>query len=329
MGNLSKIRGAFFGLAVGDGLGVPFELVERSVLEKEPVTDMVGMKAHNKPAGTWSDDASMTFCTAEALLDGFDVERMGRNFLLWFDEGYWSADGKAFGSGGTTRAALKKIRDAGPAEGAGMTSPESNGNGSLMRMIPLAFYNEQHRTNHYDNWNRVRASSEITHGNVLACLACYYYVTFAQFLLQGRTKENAYASMRSYFLLVINILSIEQRSFVTKDSLKHFDRLLKSDIHELSSSEIRSGSYVIDSLEASIWCLMTSNSYKDTVLKAVNLGGDSDSTAAIAGGLAGILYGFNDIPSDWVNTIARKDDIEDLCSRFSASLISTTVDEQV
>lgn len=318
MSRRNKVRDAFLGLAIGDALGVPFELVKREELERDPVTDMMGNKAHNKPPGTWSDDASMTFCTAESLLDGFDIERMGKLYLSWFDEGYWSADGKAFGSGGTTRAALKKVREGHLSEGAGRTDPESNGNGSLMRILPLAFYMDRLRISHFESWNFIKRASAITHGHSFAQLACFYYVDFAMKLLMGKSKECAYMENEALLTAII----IYEKYGIDSKEMKAFDRLIKSDISKLPSSEIRSGSYVVDSLEAAIWCLMTSNSYKETVLKAVNLGGDSDSTAAIAGGLAGILYGLDDVPETWMKKLARKDDIERLANEFTYAFLN-------
>lgn len=307
----NKVRDAFLGLAIGDALGVPFELAERSVLKANPVTDMVGHLAHDKPPGTWSDDGSLTFCVADSLIEGFDVERMGKSFLAWFDDGHWSADGKAFGSGGTTRAALKKIREGGPCENAGLATMESNGNGSLMRTLPLAFYLRDKDT--YEKWTVIRSVSSITHAHPIACMACHYYVDFAILLLRGFPKEQAYAALKQHLRLAFNVISIEngfQKDFHALDGL------LMEDIAKRPIDAVRSGSFVVDSLEAAIWCLMTSSSYQETVLKAVNLGGDSDSTAAIAGGLAGILYGLDGVPEHWCRWLARREDINRLADEF-------------
>lgn len=311
-----KVRDAFFGLAIGDALGVPFEMVERDVLLKKPVTDMDCHKAHDQPPGTWSDDGSMTFCTAEALLDGFDIERMGQKYLAWFDEGHWSARGKAFGSGGTTRAALKKIREGHKAADAGSTGMESNGNGSLMRVLPLAFYLDRVKPSDSQMIHIISQVSSITHGHEIAKCACYYYVKFAMHLLQEYNKQQAYDMVRSQFPSIsFDLECVFQR-------LLHSDESNVPDISNVPSSDIQSDSYVVHSLEAAIWCLMTSNSYKETVLKAVNLGGDSDSTAAIAGGLAGILYGLDDVPDHWMDSIARKDDIEELANDFTYAFLN-------
>jgi ADP-ribosyl-[dinitrogen reductase] hydrolase len=308
---MSKIRDAFFGLAVGDALGVPYELAKREELAKNPVTNMVGHLAHNQPAGTWSDDASMTFCAAESLLEGFSTRRMGLYFLRWFDNGWWSAHGKAFGSGGTTRKALKAIRGGWPPEQAGSTHLEDNGNGSLMRIIPMAFYLKSSPVN--ERMEKVAKASMITHAHPIAVMSCFYYVEFAIGLLQGKSRREVYDELCTN---MPNIMS--EWEWPSEDDT--FSRLLMQDIWELPQEDILSSSYVVHTLEASIWCLMTTDSYEEAVLKAVNLGGDSDSTAAVTGGLAGIVYGINSIPSHWKMLLARGDDISNLCDRFEHAL---------
>lgn len=308
---MSKYRNAFLGLAIGDALGVPYELAKREDLAKDPVTDMVGHLAHDQPAGTWSDDGSMTFCTAEALIEGFSTRRMGLNFLRWFDNGWWSAHGKAFGSGGTTRKALNTIRSGWPPEKAGSSLMEDNGNGSLMRILPMAFFLKDHNIN--DRLKLVAKASMITHAHSIAVMACFYYVEFAIGLLQGKSRQEVYDELCTS---IPNVMA--EWEWPSGDTT--FSRLLLQDIARVSEKEIRSTSFVVDTLEASIWCLMTTDSYEEAVLKAVNLGADSDSTAAVTGGLAGILYGLNHVPQNWLDTLVRKDDIIDLADRFEAAI---------
>jgi len=316
---MSKCKNAFLGLAIGDALGVPYELAKREDLAKNPVTDMAGDLAHGQPAGTWSDDASMTFCTAEALITGFSARRMGLNFLRWFDNNWWSARGKAFGSGGTTRKALSAIRSGIPADRAGSSRVEDNGNGSLMRILPLAFFLKDHHVN--ERMKMVSKASMITHAHPIAVMACFYYVEFAIGLIHGKSRKEVYEGLR------VSIPKV-MKDWEWPSSDETFSRLLKQDIAELPESDINSSSYVVHTLEASIWCLMTTDTYEEAVLKAVNLGGDSDSTAAVAGGLAGIVYGVGQVPENWMESLARKDDIIDLANRFELSLTHVQAEEQ-
>lgn len=315
---MSKCKNAFLGLAIGDALGVPYELAKREDLAKSPVTDMVGGLAHDQPAGTWSDDASMTFCTAEALIEGFSVHRMGQNFLRWFDNNWWSARGKAFGSGGTTRRALKALRSGIPADRAGSSRIEDNGNGSLMRILPMAFFLKDHHVN--DRMKMVSKASMITHAHPIAVMACFYYVEFAIGLLHGKSRREVYDELR------VSVPKV-MKEWEWPSSDETFSRLLKEDISVLSQEEIDSSSYVVHTLEASIWCLMTTDTFEEAVLKAVNLGGDSDSTAAVTGGLAGIVYGVGYVPEHWMESLARKEDIIELAQRLESSLQHEQINE--
>jgi len=138
----NKILGGLFGLCIGDALGVPFESCSRDELKKNPVTTMVGYGVHNQPAGTWSDDSSLTFCLADSLCQGFNLDDIAGKFCKWLYEGYWTPYGKTFGVGNTTRQAISRLTKGVNPEEAGGKSEYSNGNGSLMRILPLAYYLE-------------------------------------------------------------------------------------------------------------------------------------------------------------------------------------------
>lgn len=157
----------------------------------------------------------------------------------------------------------------------------------------------------------VKEVSSITHAHFRSVFACFVYIVYAIEILKENNKEDAYDKMR---VIVNQFLS--NKDF-NQAEIGLFDRILKNDIHTLKESEIASSGYVLHSLEASIWCVLTSSSYGETVLKAVNLGGDTDTTAAIAGGLAGLIYGYEAIPKGWLEVLARKNDIENLCNRMA------------
>ncbi|MFM6309347.1 MAG: ADP-ribosylglycohydrolase family protein, partial [Dolichospermum sp.] len=144
-------------------------------------------------------------------------------------------------------------------------------------------------------------------------MACGIYITMAVELLKGANLSTAYLHSLE------KIQELDHHSNYNREK-SHFQRVFSGKIAELPDNQINSGGYVIDTLEASIWCLLTSSSYAESVLKAVNLGGDTDTTAAVTGGLAGIYYGIENIPPEWVEKIARKQDIIDLSNRFAAIL---------
>ncbi|MDR1103285.1 MAG: ADP-ribosylglycohydrolase family protein [Tannerella sp.] len=304
-----KIASLLFGIAVGDALGVPVEFKSRESLKNRPVVDMMGFGTHSQPPGTWSDDSSLTFCLAEALTGGFDLNRIGKNFVKWLDEGYWTARGSVFDIGIATRRALERIRQGVRPELAGGSGEDDNGNGSLMRIAPLLFYLSDKPVN--KRYEITRQVSSVTHGHIRSVIACFYYLEFARLLLEGRDRMETYRRLQTEIPACLHSLPVE------KKETELFDRLLKGNIYELPEEEISSSGYVLHTLEAAVWCLLTTGSYRDAVLKAVNLGEDTDTTAAVTGGLAGLLYGLENIPSGWREQIAKREAVAELAERLA------------
>lgn len=308
------VKGALFGVATGDALGVPVEFVLRAELTKKPVSEMQGMGTHNQPAGTWSDDSSQTFCLSESLLLGLRSDLFANNLVRWLDEAYWTAHGDVFDVGIGTRTAIQKLASGVGPELSGGEDDFSNGNGSLMRTLPLVFFLRDLKPEERFIWTE--KFSAPTHRHVRSIISCFYYLEFARQLLKGKTKQEAYLTLQSglpAFLLKQN---------VPEQEIKRLNRLIHGDIYNRNREEIHSSGYVIDTLEASIWCLMRNDNFKDTVLQAVNLGEDSDSTGAVSGGLAGLLYGYRAIPKEWLEALARRADIEVLTEQLIKKLSS-------
>jgi len=192
---------------------------------------------------------------------------------------------------------------------AGGIDASSNGNGSLMRIAPLLFYLFDKPIQ--ERYEITKQVSSITHGHIRSVIACFYYLEFARHLLLHKNKFETYTDLK------IEIRNHLASLSVRPNEIRLFDRLLKDDIHKLKEDDIQSSGYVLHTLEASIWCLLTTDTYKDAVLKAVNLGEDTDTTGAVTGGLAGLLYGLDSIPPNWISQIARQEDIADLGERLS------------
>jgi ADP-ribosyl-[dinitrogen reductase] hydrolase len=306
------ILSSTFGVAVGDALGVPVEFTSREVLKQNPVTDMRGFGTYHLPPGTWSDDSALTFCLAESLCTGFDIDQIGDIFVKWYYKDYWTATGHVFDIGVGTRQALYKIKNGAKAVQAGGTTEDSNGNGSLMRILPLIFYSKDKPIS--ERYELTKQVSSVTHGHIRSVMACFYYLEFAKQLIEGKDKFEIYKEQQISMPKFFSEVGIDQTE------MAHFDRIFNQDISKLAEDYIQSGGYVIDTLEASLWCLLTTNDFPSAVLKAVNLGRDTDTTAAVTGGLAGLCYSFEAIPSKWVNAVARKGDIEELVERFARSL---------
>ncbi len=306
---LDACKSALFGVAVGDALGVPVEFLSREELKQNPVVDMRGFGTYNQPVGTWSDDSSLTFCLAEALATGYSLDLVGRYFVEWYHEKYWTPHGKVFDVGIATLEAIGKMSAGISPLFSGGTDTYSNGNGSLMRILPLVFHTADKGI--AERFEITRQVSAITHAHIRSVIACFYYLEFARLILEGREQFDIYNQLQLELPAFFSSLNIE------KKELAEFKMLLSGDIYRLPKALINSTGYVVHALEASIWCLLTTNSYKDAVLKAVNLGDDTDTTAAITGGLAGLLYGFEDIPTEWVESLARKNDIEALAEKLA------------
>ncbi len=304
-----EIKSALFGVAIGDALGVPVEFKSREYLQQKPVIDMMGYGTYNQPAGTFSDDSSMTFCLAESLTHDFDLNHIAQNFVKWRDENYWTARGEVFDIGIATNQALTRLANGEQPEFAGSFSSDSNGNGSLMRILPLLFYIKDLPI--AQRYHITKQISSITHGHIRSVITCFYYLEFAREILLGREKFDIYKKLQIEIPDFLASISINQFE------ISLFDRILKYDISKLKEEEIASSGYVLHTIEASIWCLLTTDNYKDSTLKAVNLGEDTDSTAAVLGGLSGLLYGFDSIPKSWIDQIARKEDIENLAERLA------------
>jgi ADP-ribosylglycohydrolase len=300
-----RILGGLWGAVVGDALGVPVEFMSRAEVQAKPVTGMRGHGTHDQEPGTWSDDSSLLICTVDSLVNHeFSPEDMGRRFLNWYEHGFWAARGDVFDVGLTTTDALIRIRNGVAAEHAGGREEHHKSNGSLMRIVPVALrFADEPVDNLLD---RVGRASSITHAHECCLMACSFYALVVKQLLAGMQPGEAYAAGRGIFFQTCSE-STELRQF----------QGISEDLHTKPEGWVASTGYVIHTLTASLWCLLTTNCYGDCVLKAVNLGGDTDTTGCVAGGLAGVAYGQSGVPQSWIHQLARQPELEELFNRFS------------
>jgi ADP-ribosyl-[dinitrogen reductase] hydrolase len=305
---IEQVKGALFGVAIGDALGVPAEFKTRKFMEGKPVVDFEGFKTHNQPAGTFSDDASLTFCLAESLCYGYDLQDISERFVRWQQHGYWGAHGKVFDIGNTTYRAIGRLKKGMQPELAGDFEEENNGNGSLMRILPLLFYSKDLEIE--ERYKVVKEVSSITHGHIRSVIACFYYLELALHLMNGKNKNDAYlqtATTTKAFL---------QEKGISQTEIELYAPVIDEDIMNYPAEKIFSSGYVLHTLIASVWSFMTTDNFKDATLRAVNLGNDTDTAGAITGGLAGLYYRIENIPEKWKKEIARTDEIDDLAQRL-------------
>jgi ADP-ribosyl-[dinitrogen reductase] hydrolase len=308
----SRAKGFVLGTAVGDALGVPVEFMSRTHLERYPVTNMRAYGTHHQPAGTWSDDSALAFCLVEQLIEGYDLQALAKKFQRWFFENYWTPHGVVFDIGISTRNALDRLEKGILPNQSGESGEYANGNGSLMRVLALAFHLRNEPIT--ERFEIVGEVSAITHGHIRSQIACFFLVEMGIQLLKGLNKAEAYARTQHTVRDFVN--SIE----CSADEKELFVRVFYDDIAHVDRREIYSSGYVIHTLEASLWAFLTTESFQDAVLKAVNLGDDADTTGAVVGGLAGVYYGESSIPKPWVKALARSREILALAERFTQKI---------
>lgn len=304
------------GIAIGDALGVPYEFLGREEMEKNPARDMVGFKTHNQPAGTWSDDSSLTFCLAEALVDGYSLKKVAANFIKWRNECYWAARNNVFDIGITTTRAisrLEKILINNTLDDLKFLKYEAeeydNGNGSLMRILPLVY--EIKGKSIKNQFDIVWENSALTHRHIRAAMSCMIYLKLAEYLIDGFEKVEAYQLVRT------DIMHLWDEMSFSPLEKEHFARVIQDDIRNADKAKIKSGGYVIETLEATLWSFLNTDSYEDAVLTAINFGHDTDTTGAVTGGIAGLCYGMKEIPEYWIVSIARMEDIIELGEKLN------------
>ncbi len=291
-----QLQAVIYGLAIGDALGVPVEFKKRGSYS---ITDMIGHGTYNQPLGTWSDDTSLTLALMEHLSECSDLPALMDKFVA-YRNGYLTPYGDCFDIGiGTNRAIERYLSGVFPEE-AGGQSEMDNGNGALMRISPLAILMQEE----FDFSNKVKIIeryTKITHRHPRSIVASILYIQILIGLLLNNNLKNTINGTKKLFLEYF-----EPSHPYRKEFDKYFQVLFEEDLFKLPPSEIASTGYVVDTLKAVIWCLGTTNSFESAVLKAVNLGVDTDTIGAITGTLAGALYKIESIPEKWINNIANK-----------------------
>ena len=266
-----------------------------------PITDMTGGGPFGLQPGEWTDDTSMALCLAVSLLEknGFEPRDQMERYSRWQREGYLSSNGRCFDIGNTVASALHRYRLTGDPF-SGSTDPHTAGNGSLMRLAPVPMYyvEDLAKVAHFS-----AESSRTTHGAQEAVDACRLFGVMIALALRGESKTTIQSSGHRSVLpgsqLAPSIESIAAGSYKTK-----------------GESEIRGSGYVVESLEAALWCFHHTQSYQDAVLQAANLGDDADTTAAICGQMAGAYYGIEGIPENWLAKLAKKGYIQSVADKL-------------
>lgn len=299
MGN--KLLAGILGLAIGDAVGLPYQFKERNTFECRAMT---GHGTFNKPPGTISDDTSLTLATMESIgrVGYVDLKDIQQNFMKWYFGGAFTPENQAFDIGCTTSDAINCMYIGCGPDTCGCTSFHDNGNGALMRILPMAFYcNEP--------WDPViKQVAGLTHNHLISHSCCRIYVYLAQALASGMPLEIALEQLPSYSAILAD------------NAWDYVEHILD---YPKPRDEVKSSGYVVDTLDAALWALRSTDNYRDCILAAVNLGDDTDTVAAVAGGLAGIMYGFDKdygIPWTWIRHLRYREKIMDIYLRFEGGI---------
>jgi ADP-ribosyl-[dinitrogen reductase] hydrolase len=306
------------GFAVGDALGVPFEFLESDKIQFNYKDEMIGGGTHNQPAGTFSDDTSLLCCAIEALIYDNSLQRIADNFLKWKNENFWSARGEVFDIGNTTLIALKALENNGDLTGQATNNEYNCGNGSLMRILPLLPYTLHMDMN--EKFDFIHSVSAITHGQIRNSIACFIYLEFAKNIIEDKTGNKNIILSKT----VRNVLKYLQLKKETAEELKHYNQLFNKLTQHINAHEISNSGYVVDSLILSIHCFMKYNRYEMCVWYAISFGGDTDTNAALTGGLSALEGGIKEIPERWLNQLAKKNELFDLAERWNKSFNKIT-----
>lgn len=304
-----KYIDGLMGFAIGDAMGVPLEFKSREELLQKPVTKMIGHGTYDLPEGTWSDDTSMMIATIDSInaKNGIDYYDIALKFAAFKNHAQYTPNHEVFDIGNTCAKAIDRFEENhDDPTTCGLKDWNANGNGSLMRILPIAYYALAKKLKDFEVLELVTKISSITHAHEISIMGCYIYTRFAMFLLTGKDKYSAYSMTKC----------VDYTMF-SEETQKEYSRLLKEDISKLKINEINSSGYVVDSLEACIWVLLQSDSYKSAIIGAINLGEDTDTIGALTGGLAGIVYGYDFIPEEWKDNIVRKEYLLDIFEEFS------------
>lgn len=310
---MKKVYDGIVGLAIGDAIGVPVEFISRQEIAENPVVSMREFGTHHQPMGTWSDDTSLTLALIDSMIetksiDYADIMDRFSNWLMYSD---YTATGEVFDVGNSTsRAIMNYGRRVNPLE-CGGASEYDNGNGSLMRILPIAYFLQKQCTSLMDyQMEIIHNISSLTHRHSVSLIGCGIYINIAIRLMQGERPlyESVEEGIKNAFEYYKRISWADIRAYERLKELSSFSKL--------SEIEIESSGYVVHTLEAALWCLLNTDSYAECVLKAVNLGDDTDTVGAVVGGLAGIYYGADKIPKEWMTVLARRQYIEELCEKF-------------
>lgn len=304
MNQTNAIRGGLYGLLVGDAVGVPYEFKAPANIPEKDLIDIippVGYKRSHSgvPIGSWSDDGSQALCLLASLLEhqSVNMNDLMEKFANWYQYGYMAINGKTYDCGIQTANAIGKYLSGVPAEQSAKNDERSNGNGALMRTLPLVLWHQGTDDELIDNAFK---QSHVTHAHIRSKLCCALYCLWARYILQGGNIQESYQRAVDFLYQKYqhNIIELTE---------------LNEDIQPFNFENVSGSGYVVDCLKTA-YIALQEPTFKDVIQKSIQFGYDTDTTACVAGGIAGLYYGFDQIPQHWIEHLLGKDIVEELLS---------------
>lgn len=318
----TKIHDSFYGLAVGEALGLPVCTETRESLLRNPVTDMRGYSSPQMVRGSWSSATSLSLAVAESLsMDYFSTCDIMSRFSAYFKNWDYSAIGLYYHGNETVRSAVYRSFQGVAPEQCG--DPDALDNGALLRILPMAYYLfgefGPNWTTLGEAFESIQRVCSLTHAHPVCNIACSIYLSITTELLCGHEMKTA------IFLGLDAAREFYINSPKWRDSFGVFERLCSQSFRDLPVTQIVSDSNVVSTLESVVWTLSNTYSYRESVLAAVNLGGASDALGALTGGLAGLHDGFEHIPEEWLQTLIGSNVIDPVCEDLYTRLAKSQI----
>lgn len=294
--NTNQLMGGLWGLLLGDAVGVPYEfnkpaqLPELEQIDMQPPSNFQRTYT-NTPVGTWSDDGATALALLESLLDcgGFNVDDFGQRLVDWYQKGRYAVDHQVFDVGVQTAQAIRQIQQGMPSLYAGSMDERANGNGSLMRSLPVVLW---YRGDDAGLIELAEQQSRPTHAHRRSRVCCALYCLWARYVAAGDITawQTAVKTLRQHY----------QTDDIATEQLEFFIRP-DDDIIGTGSG------YVVDSLRSAKQIFDLQLDFKSSIKAAIALGDDTDTTACIAGGVIGLREGFDQLPAAWLSQLRGED----------------------
>ena len=306
--SMSIVRDGIIGFALGNAMGIPVNGESRDDLLKNPVTNMIKSTKYDTKEGVWGFDTSQVLIMVDSLINMKEISYsdIAECLLECTLSGEYTALSTLFDIDKTVEKAIQKYGAEKDVTSCGVDSIKDNGNGALPRMIPLAFYCHYNHLQDNEIYKIVKGVTSITHMSDVSVLGSFILVKYILFILNGKDKYASYNMIKYY----------GYEEFFDEDIIEYYNRLLKTNINNLSVDDLKSEEYIVYTLETILWVTLNCSSSAEAIVGGVNLGGDTSSIAALCGALCGIIYGISDVPTKWLNELSKIDYIETLISKF-------------